>query len=213
MTNRKVCIFGATGKTGLKIIEQGLNMGLEITAYARNSEKLLAYSDKVTIVEGMLEDKQQLETAIINQDIIISALGTVDRKPNTVLSDGTSNIMDVMNSNKVKRFVVITSLGCRESVKQVKSFLFRELVVKRLAKEIWADKNWQEDLIEASGLDYTIVRPGGLRDAPLTLDYKVFSSRQSIPKKTMISRSDVANFVLKIIDDPKTYKETYILTG
>ncbi|MEL7029344.1 MAG: NAD(P)-binding oxidoreductase, partial [Pseudomonadota bacterium] len=153
----KICVFGASGRTGRAVLELAGAAGHVATAVARSPEKLADAG--APVVQASLDDADALRRAVRGQDAVISTLGTVDRKQNTVLSEGTRAIIEAMKAEDVRRFVVVTSLGCRESVKLIRSFIFRELIVKRLAKQIWADKNRQEEVIEASGLDYTIVRP------------------------------------------------------
>jgi len=207
----KLCVFGATGRTGLALLDQALAAGHEVTAVARAPEKLKAYEGRVRIVEAGFQDAAAVGEAVAGQDAVISTLGTVERKRNTVLSDGTRVIIDAMKAAGTRRFIVVTSLGCRESVKLIRSFVFRELIVKRLAKEIWADKDRQEELIEASGLDYTIARPGGLTDKPATGAYQVLGRYDPLPKSLMIARADVADFLLKAAGDPSTIGEIYSL--
>jgi uncharacterized protein YbjT (DUF2867 family) len=195
------------------VIEQALERGYDVTAYARNPEKLQKFADRIRIVIGNIENVDEIGAAVLGQDAIISTLGTVNRKPNTVLSDGTARIIDAMKTADVYRCIIVTSLGCGDSVEKVPGFIFRELIVKRLAREVWADKNRQEDIIRRSGLDYTLVRPGGLRDGAKTGSYIVSNQTDDLPKNTMIYRADVADFLLKCVNDAATIGGTYTLTS
>jgi len=207
----KITVFGATGKTGLAIVDQALSRGHCVTSYARSNDSLGPFEGRIETVVGTLEGFGSISNAVSDSDCVICALGTIDRKPNTVLSDGTKTIIDAMHSQSVRRFVAITSFGCRESVDLVPSFIFRELIVKRMAKNIWADKNRQEEIIEQSGLDYTIARPGGLTDKPGTGSYQALPQHQKPPKKIMVSRADVAKFLLDAMVDDQTIRKIYTI--
>ncbi len=59
--------------------------------------------------------------------------------------------------------------------------------------------------VEASGLDWTIVRPGGLTDDPATGNYVAQTTSEGRPMKNRISRVDVAGHILQILNDPASY--------
>lgn len=198
----KICVFGASGRTGKLVLEEALARGHSVTAVVRDSAKIEGFEDRVTVVTAGLNDTDKIKDAVSGQDVIISALGTTSRKANTVLSDGTRNIVDAMKNAGSKRILAVTSLGCRDSIKLMKSFVFREIIIKRLAKQIWADKDRQEEVIEQSGLDYLIVRPGGLTDKEDDRPYRVFGQFETLPKDYMIPRIAVAKFLIDSVENP-----------
>jgi len=209
----KICIYGASGKTGILLVEAALAAGHEVTAASRSAEKLSAFKDQINIVSGDLDDLMAMCDAITNQDVVYSTLGTVNRKPNTVLSDGTANIVEAMKKTGCQRLIAITSLGCRDSLSRARPALFRELVVKRLAREIWADKNRQEEVIENSDLEYTMLRPGALSDKQATGSYLILHQEEAIPKTASLSRADLAEHLIKIANDASSYKRIYTILG
>jgi len=194
----KLTIFGATGKTGRLLCEGALAQSHAVTAFVREPAKLGGLAGRVDIVTGQLDDGPAIARAIAGADAVVSALGTVDRKPNTVLSDATGRIVQAMQAQGGVRFAAITSLGCGSSRTQVNSRLMR-LLIKTLAKEIWADKDRQEDVIRASSLDYLIVRPGGLTDKPARGEWTELRAGESHKGSQMIARADVAAYILERI--------------
>lgn len=161
----KIALFGATGGTGRLVLAQALAAGHSVSALARDPSKLAA-DPALRVVEGHMADPAAIASVLDGADAAIVALGTTNRKANTELSDATRLILAAMAQAGVTRSAWVTSIGCGDSLPRLKRFIFRELIVKRLAKEIWADKNRQEALIQASPGQWTIVRPGGLRDEP-----------------------------------------------
>lgn len=192
----KICLFGASGRTGQLIVRQAIDRGHHIIMATRRPFDTSAFGERAEHRVADLSDPEALRSAVSGAGLVMSALGTTDRKPNTVLSDGTRNIIEAMKAENVQRLIAMTSIGCRDSLSLLRSFVFRELIVKRLAKEIWADKNRQEEIIEQSDLDYLIVRPGGLSDKLAGKDYAVLDQFDRLPKKIMIARQAVAAFML-----------------
>jgi uncharacterized protein YbjT (DUF2867 family) len=77
-------------------------------------------------------------------------------------------------------------------------------------KNVMADKNAQEDLVRQSGLEYTIVRPGGLSNGAKTGSYTV-GTKKTI-KAGQVSRADVAEFILKEVSDKKFLRQAVAIT-
>jgi nucleoside-diphosphate-sugar epimerase len=123
-------------------------------------------------------------------DGVIVALGgkTAD-VGETMLTDGTKNVINTMKANNVKRLAVVTSIGTGDSEKQA-PFFFKVLMWTAM-KKIFVDKNNQEEVVAKSGLEYCIVRPGGLTVEPPTGIINVIQGEAG-----SIARADVAAFCL-----------------
>ena len=125
-------------------------------------------------------------------------MGNTSDNPDYVVSQGTQVIVDAMKRlGQPKRIVIVSSMGVGESKDQV-SFTFKMLMTTVLRKPM-EDKERQEAVVKASGLDWTIVRPGGLTDSPATGSYK--SGLDPEIGAGQVSRADVAAFVLKQLTD------------
>ncbi len=206
----RLTIFGATGKSGRLLCEGALARGHKVTAFVRDPAKLGDLVERVDVVTGSLEDKEAIVRAVVGAQAVVSALGTFERKPNTVLSDGTRQIVRAMEASGAARFVAITSLGCGSSREQVNSGFMR-LLIKTLAKEIWADKDRQEEVIRTSSLDYLIVRPGGLSDKPARGSWTELRAGESHKGSQMISRADVATYILDRLAAGELGREEVVL--
>ncbi len=196
----KIAVIGAAGGTGIEVVKQALDLGHEVTALVRNRAKLTLTHPKLTVVEGDVRNAGDADRAVAGAAAVVSALGNFNCKPNTDISQGTQQIITAMKRNGVKRFLCVTSLGQGATRAKIKSKLFL-LFLTLVASEIWKDKERQEDLVRASGLDWIIVRPGGLTRKPPQRAYKVFAEADDLPKKLTIARADVADFILKNLTD------------
>jgi nucleoside-diphosphate-sugar epimerase len=148
----KLAILGGTGPLGQVLIAQALAAGHEVRALARDPGKL-APRPGLLVVPGSMTDVGSLEALLDGTDALLSCLGVTNRKRNTELSDATKIILGVAARLGVTRSVWVTSIGCGDSLPKLRRWVFRELIVKRLAKNIWDDKNRQEDVIRASAGD------------------------------------------------------------
>lgn len=81
----KIAVFGATGGTGKRIVEQALQAGFEVVAYVRDPSKLYASPEHLTIIQGELSDAALIETAIKGTDAVLSALGLHGVTQRTIL--------------------------------------------------------------------------------------------------------------------------------
>lgn len=195
----KICVFGGTGATGSLFVSQALDQGWDVTVYIRSPEKLGDLKAKVTAINGTLEDREKITQAIGGQDVIVSTLGSKQPDPGSLLADATRLIVEAMSSENIARILAVSSLGCRESLKLISNLRFLEMINGPFRPN-WDDKDNQEAIIEESGLDYTIARPGGLTDAPLTGSYHVSAQHKAVPQDLlMISRADVAHFLVQAI--------------
>lgn len=196
----KLLIIGGTGKTGRKLIEQGLTQGHEITAVVRKPRKLKIDDPNLRIVKGDVLITESIESSFQGQDAVLSALGHKRFLiKTTILSRGTKNIISVMNKNEVKRFICITSLGINDSRFKL-GLYYTVFTIPIILFFYFLDKSKQEKLIMESDLDWTIVRPGQLMNGKLRTSYRHGTKVGHYLLTKMISRASVAHFMLKNLE-------------
>jgi putative NADH-flavin reductase len=71
----KLLVFGATGGTGGQLVEQALQQGHVVTAFARDPTKIRLTHDDLRVVRGDILQPDSIETAMVGQDAVVSALG------------------------------------------------------------------------------------------------------------------------------------------
>jgi putative NADH-flavin reductase len=198
----KVLIIGATGATGRVLMREALEQGHEVTALARNPSALAPEDHRPRVLQGNALDASEVEAAVAGQDAVLSALGTRSTRPTTLFSQSTHNLISAMNKHGVRRLVCITGIGAGESKGHV-GFLYDRIMLPFVVKNIYEDKNRQEEVIKQSDLEWVIVRPARLTDEAAKGEYRVYLGG-SYTAKT-ISRADVAAFMLAQLTD-----ETYV---
>lgn len=192
----RLLIFGATGRTGRQLVDQGLTAGYDLTAFARQPALLAAYATHLRVCQGDVADRSSVARAVAGHDAILSALGSPTWRRNTVLSDGMGHILGAMREYGVVRLVCMSSLGVGETRGQL-GLLYNLFLVPLLLRHIFAEKERMERTIRVSAPEWTIVRPGALTNAPARGRYRAALPAARPPPFPRISRADVAAFMLR----------------
>ncbi len=198
----KIVIFGAAGATGRILVERVLAQGHEVTAFDRHTAALTIEHPKLSLVQGDIFNPSQVEEAIAGQDVVVSVLGVRPGVTIPVCSKGTEHIIEAMQKLGVKRFICQSAFAVaaldgewREIPWMVPILPFFPKV-----KAMFEDKVIQEQEIRQSNLDWIIVRPATLTEGSRTGEYKV-GEPLSMGPRAKISRADVADFLLKQVND------------
>ena len=119
---------------------------------------------------------------------------------NPVLSIGAKHITDAMKELGVRRLVWQSALGIGDSRGQLGA-LYNFFLSPFFLRGSFADKEIQEKIIQESGLDWVIVRPGALTNAQHTGKYRQIHGGGYSLATPSIPRADVADFMLKQLTD------------
>jgi putative NADH-flavin reductase len=208
----KLLIIGGTGGTGRQLIRQALELGHQVTALVRKPQKLKITHPNLHVIKGNVLDLEMVEQVVAGQEAVLSALGHKRFFIKTsILSRGTKNIIDAMQRQNVNRFICVTSLGINDS--RFKLGLYYTLfVIPFIIFFYFLDKSKQERLIQNSQLNWTIVRPGQLTNGRTRGTYKHGPNLGSYILTKMISRADVAHFMLSQLNDPTYFRRAVAVT-
>ncbi len=198
----KIVIFGAAGATGRIVVEQALEEGYEVTAFDRHIAPLTIQHPKLTLVQGDIFNPSEVEAAIAGQDVVVSVLGVGPGVTIPVCSEGTKNIIAAMQKLGVKRFISQSAFAVAALDGEWREVPYLPFILPFFpkVKAMFADKVVQEQEIVHSDLDWIIVRPAKLIDGPGRGEYKVRDPLWIGPG-AKISRADVADFLLKQVND------------
>lgn len=205
----KVAIFGATGGTGLELVKQALERGHTVAAFARDPAPLADSGDGLTIITGDVYDMTDVARCVRGQDAAVCALGARDLQKTTIRAAGTVNIINGMKQEGVNRLIVVSAMGIGASWNSLS--LFNKLFLATLLRNTRADHEAQEAAVKASGLDWTIIRPSGLVDAPATGVYKVGENIRA--KTSKIPRADVAGLILNELEEGALIHKAVMITN
>lgn len=195
-----IALFGATGKTGRRVLERALTAGFEVRALVRDPAKLGATSSAVTVIRGDVLDKATVEETVAGSDVVLSLFGQVKGSPHTLQADGTQLIVDAMRLHSVKRIITLSGGGLPAPLDRPgPADRIIRFLLKTLSGHVLADAEQHLRVLEASELEWTVVRGPRLTEKPGTGTHRV--GWVGVDASTQISRDDLADFILEQVED------------
>ena len=193
-----VLIIGANGKVSIEATKLFLeDSNFNVDLFLRNAHRIPDYaSNRVTVYEGDAKNSKDLEQALDKVDVVFASLsGSLDIEAQA--------IVDAMSKKDVKRLIFVAAPG-----------IYDELPAKfnEFNKSQFGDKLTKyrkaADIIEASTLDYTIIRTAWLTFKNET-DYEV-TSKDTQFRGTEVSRRSIASLAVRIAKNPELYSKENI---
>lgn len=216
----KLTVFGASGATGSQVIRQGLDAGHEVIAVVRDPARLPISHKNLTMVTADVMRPDDIEDAVAGRDAVISALGHTRRPqekrtaaPNpTLLEDSARSITAAMDRAGSRRLVIVSASGpyADEGDGPLLRYVAKPLLGRTMFKVVWTDTVAMEDVVRASDLDWTVLRPPQLTDKPLTGRYRT-RENLNVRRGLRVSRANVAHLALAVVSDPGTYRRAIFL--
>ncbi len=191
---KNVLILGASGQIAQWVVKaQAHEPRVQQTLLLRDPKKLTGSEPaNAKVVIGNVLDKKLLRQAVSGQDIVYANLTGED------LDKQAQAVIEAMHAEGVQRLVFVLSLGICDEVPGK----FGEWNNAIIGEDLKPYRR-AADAIEASGLDYTIVRPAWLTDED-EIDYEVTAKGQPF-RGTVVSRKSVADLILQVIAKPELH--------
>lgn len=189
-----IAVTGATGFVGQAVLDEAERRGLAVRALTRREQ---SDRENVTWIAGDLADEAAVRELAEGSDAVVHIAGLTNSPDPAAFAvcnvEGTAALLAAAKAAKVKRFVFVSSLSAREPK----------------LSNYGASKAEAEKLVEASGIDWTIVRPAGVY-GPRDVDYfEMFRSAKlgvlPLPPRgasSIIHVEDLARLLLDLIDAP-----------
>lgn len=196
----KLFVLGATGPTGQQIVRQALAQGHAVTAFVRDPARLPFTDRNLKMVTGSLPgDARVLADALRGHDAVISSLGLHNALKSRGFSESSMRVLvPSMEQQGVRRLIMVSANGVGDTHQRAP--LLPRMMYRLLLTDIFADKKAGEDIVRASSLDWTVAYPTLLTDGPRTGSYRA-GERLELKGFPKISRADVADFVLRQLND------------
>jgi putative NADH-flavin reductase len=190
----RLTVFGGTGHVGRQLLGQALQEGHEVTALARDPDRL-PMRDRLRPVRGDVRDPVAVRQAIAGGDAVLSALGQRGFRKVTVCADGMRTILPAMSDLGVSRLIAVSGYGVAGS----RGNLYSAIAWISI-RSIMRDKEAMEELIRHSTAEWTIARPAILTNGGLAAAYQTGTDLRLTPA-SRISCADVAHFMLRALSD------------
>ena len=182
--SKRILIIGATGSIGSRLRKTLLEKtNYKLTLFSTRANTLQINPNREVAVSGNVNNKRDLARVIPNQDVVFAALSGN-------LGMMAKNIVEAMNQTTTRRLIFISSMGIYNEIpRSIGGGNLNENSMLRPYREA-------ADVIEASYLDYTIIRPGWFDEG--SDNYEITKKGQPF-KGHDVSRQAICNLVLKLI--------------
>ena len=207
----RVLIVGASKGIGLETARQALDTAHDVRALARSATAISDSNPRLEKIRGDALKTEDLEAALVGVDVVIQTIGVGLGdlfRPVHLFSDATRVLIASMRSQGVKRLICVTGFGAGDSRASISCL--QRLPFQIVFGRAYDDKNLQEKLIKESELDWTIARPGVLTGGPRTGHYRILAEASQW-RNGIISRADVAEFLVRQIGDQAYIRKTPVL--
>jgi uncharacterized protein YbjT (DUF2867 family) len=214
----KVLVVGATGGSGRAAVDTLAGRGHEVTAFARRASAVFGGRAGVRAVDGDATVPGDVGRAVRGQDAVVVTLGisepplrvrlfgSAGTTPD-VRSRGTATVVAAMREHGVRRLVVQSSYGVGETRDRLP--LSSRLVFALLLRPQIDDHERQEEVVRASGLDWSLVQPVTLTDG----DEPAAVSGTGDTEGMRVSRRAVAAVLAGLIEAPGEHVRTVAVSG
>jgi putative NADH-flavin reductase len=197
----KIALFGATGATGQHLLEQARAAGHEVTAVVRDPAPITTAHPRLTVVRADVMDRNAIGPVVAGHDAVVTTIGSREgRTPTTVQTDTTRSIVQAMRQHGVRRLIVVSNSGMITDGDGPMSRAVIKPIVRRILKHPWADMQGMEDVVQASELDWTILRPPMLTNGRHTGSYRT-AVGHNVRGGIRVSRANVADLILRCLAD------------
>lgn len=202
----KLTVFGATGRTGHHCVRQALAKGHDVTAVVRDPARLQVTDDHLTVVKADIFDPREITAAVAGADAVVIALGESTKAQPNVCRDGARSVIAAMRKTGAKRLVAVSNSAHSADKGDQLSRRIVQVLLKVVLKIPFTDVRDMEAEIAASDLEWTVVQAARMTDGPHTGHYRLVVG-EHVPHGWKIARADVADAILRVIEDDTTVRE------
>lgn len=179
----RIAVFGASGKTGRHVVNQGLARGHEVVAFVRGVSRFDASHELLEVAEGDARDPDAVVAALRGSDAAVSVISLARPEDEPQHSEATGVIVEVAKAEGTRRIVVTAN-----------NHAFHDDDVPPELAAFAREHRRNRDALRASGLDWTIVASPTLGDEPGTGSYSAAVDERAGGKRT--AREDLATAAL-----------------
>ena len=202
----KIAITGASGKTGFRIVEEASKNGYEVKQIIRKNSNIGENLKDIETIRLSLDDKNSLDMALKDVDALIIATGaraSIDLTgPARVDALGVYRQLQSCKRIGIKRVILVSSLCTGKLIHPLNLF---GLIL------LW--KKLGENLLKTNSFDWTIIRPGGLKETEDCIDEKIYYSAIDTQDKGAIPRRLVAKCCIESLKENASINKTIEITS
>jgi putative NADH-flavin reductase len=194
----RLAILGATGGIGGHVLSWAADAGYLVHVLARNGAAV-PRRPGITVTEGDATDPDAVSAALASADAVVSALGPRGARTPHLLATAAAAVTQAMAKTGTHRLICVSAAGAFSKEDPDQGRLVK-IILPRIFAKPFADVRAMEQVIRASSLDWTLVRPTRLVNAPARGEYRIRPDYPP-PGLSKISRADVAAFLIRALTE------------
>jgi len=200
----RVVVLGAAGQLGREVVRDLLARGHTVrAAVRRRPEPALPAPVEIRIADA--RNRSEICAAICGSDTVVNVIGGGTLRRNEVASSTSAVAVPAAQDAGVKRYI-----GMSAGMVALDWPLFKYVLRPLIFRHILAEHRRVEEIVRASALDWTIVRPSALTNKPAR-GYE--ASLELLPRGFMTTRADVAAFIGDEVDSDKYIRQAVFIAS
>ncbi|SDY88999.1 NAD(P)-dependent oxidoreductase [Citreimonas salinaria] len=208
----KILVIGASRGIGRACVQAALAAGHEVRAFSRSAGEMTPLPG-LEPWPGDATKAADLAPALEGVDAVVQALGikadlSMMWREITLFSDSTAALVPLMEAHGPDRLICVTGIGSGDSFNALSTV--EKIGHSVVFSKVYGDKTRQEEIVKRSSLRWTLVRPTILTSNARSGRYKVLVDPASW-RMGVISRADVADYVVRALDDVSTVHTAPVL--
>jgi uncharacterized protein YbjT (DUF2867 family) len=201
----RLAILGATGGIGGQLLSWAADARYPVHVLARDPAAVPRRAG-VSVTPGDATDPDAVHEAVASADAVLSALGPRGAKSPDLLATAARNVVQAMGKTGARRLIAVSAAGAFIQDDAQAGRLVK-LILPRIFARPFADVRAMEQVIQASDLDWTLVRPTRLVSVPGRGSWRA-RDQYPPPGLTKIARADVAQFVIAALTESTYHHQT-----
>ena len=208
---QRIVIIGGNRGIGLETAKLAIERGHQVTIVSRNPSNVNLSHSNLNTQSGSILSAQSMQSVLAEHDVVISAIGLPAGSSNvTLFSKGIQNVISAMQLHQINRLLTISAIGAGDS-KGHGGWWFDWFLQPFVLTSDINDKTRQEELVKATELNFTIIRPAILTEQPARNRYRVIQDYRGI-ETGKIARADVALFLIASIENSLYIRKTVVIS-
>ena len=204
-----IALFGATARSGREIIKQAISRGHKVKGFARTPSKLGFAHKNLQMFKGDIKDPSTIQPVLSGNEVVLSMIGygapadpMAEIGPVDIYTKMGTNLIAAMRAKGNQRLIIASSTGVEQRVDVMSPKPSLNNIAdgwKWNARHLYNDMYEMEKMVEKSGLEYIILRPGFMVEEPARRDIK-YNTTGDTPSARIITYEDFASYILDNLD-------------
>lgn len=194
----RLALLGGTGGIGGHVLSWAADAGHPVHVLARDAAAV-PRRPGVTVTEGDATDPDAVSATVASADAVLSALGPRGARTPHLLAAAAAAVTQAMAKTGTHRLISVSAAGAFIKEDPDSGRLVK-VVLPRIFAKPFADVRAMEQVVRASSLDWTLVRPTRLVNTPARGEYRIRPDYPP-PGLSRIARADVAQFMIRVLTE------------